>query len=50
MYVKIKNEDGTMSLVHSDLCGDHLEHYGLPRRSIRGAKYVQKLKKKQKGW
>ena len=35
MYVKIKNEDGTISLVHSDLDGDHLEHYGLPRRSGR---------------
>ena len=35
MYVKIKNKDGTMSLVHSDLYGDHLEHYGLPRRSGR---------------
>lgn len=35
MYVKVKNKDGTISLVHSDLCGDHLEHYGLPRRSGR---------------
>lgn len=35
MYVKIKNEDGNISLVHSDLDGDHLEHYGLPRRSGR---------------
>ena len=35
MYVKIKNGDGTISLVHSDLDGDHLEHYGLPRRSGR---------------
>ena len=35
MYVKIKNDDGTFSLVHSDLDGDHLEHYGLPRRSGR---------------
>lgn len=35
MYVKIKNDDGTFSLVHSDLGGDHLEHYGLPRRSGR---------------
>lgn len=32
---KIKNDDGTFSLVHSDLDGDHLEHYGLPRRSGR---------------
>lgn len=35
MYAKIKNEDGTISLVHSDLYGNHLEHYGLPRRSGR---------------
>lgn len=35
MYVKVKNEDGTISLVHSDLDGLHLEHYGLPRRSGR---------------
>ena len=35
MYVKIKNKDGTISLVHSDLDGNHLEHYGLPRRSGR---------------
>lgn len=35
MYVKVKNENGTISLVHSDLDGLHLEHYGLPRRSGR---------------
>lgn len=35
MYVKVKNKDGTISLVHSDLDGLHLEHYGLPRRSGR---------------
>ena len=35
MYVKIKNKDGTISLVHSDLDGNNLEHYGLPRRSGR---------------
>ena len=35
MYVKIKNKDGTISLVHSDLDGNHIEHYGLPRRSGR---------------
>lgn len=35
MYVKIKNKDGTTALVYSDLDGDYLEHYGLPRRSGR---------------
>lgn len=35
MYVKVKNEDGTTTLVQSDMYGDHLEHYGLPRRSGR---------------
>lgn len=35
MYVKVKNKNGTITLVHSDLYGDNLEHYGLPRRSGR---------------
>ena len=28
-WVAIPNEDGTKSLVHSDLCDDYLAHHGI---------------------
>ena len=34
-WMSIPNEDGTKTLVHSDLYDDYLAHYGLPRRSGR---------------